>query len=165
MKKTFLKNQPKSFNKTDSLDIKNKVLTEKEIIDILYSSLMSLNEEKYSFFNGINNKGEMEYLYFTKDNYIVYYVKPFLKKENIIEIDNLTEKIKIENGYLFSWNKKTKKFEKADVKKIEECFLCRFAFFKKRLIKKIKKRLIFNIALANIKDFDKIEKIKGYLDE
>ena len=149
----------KKFEKKNYSEWKTKVLNKTEVIDVLKETLLNLNEKKYSFFNGINKNKNMEYIYLTEDDYIAYYTVPFTSK-NKIEIDKLTEKIKIKNGLLYRWNKKNKKYEKTNIIKIEQCFLCKIPFFKRRLIDRLKKRLIFNLSIANIKNKNKIDFIK-----
>lgn len=143
----------KSFKETG--DVKNRILTDEEIIKVIKESLSELNESKYSFFNGINEKNEKEYLYITDDNFIAYYTIP--SKDKRIRVEDLTERIKIEDGILYRWDKKKKSFLKAPIVKIEECFLCKIPFFKKRMIERIKKRLMFNTAISNIKNKENIK--------
>ena len=150
----------KTFKQTDSFDWKTKALSEKEIVNVLKESILNLNEENYAFFNGVNKKNEMEYLYFTADNHIAYYSVPFRGKNNRIPIDKLTERIKVENGRLYRWNKESKRFEKANVIKIERCFLCGIKYFKQKIIDRLKKRIIFNVSIANINDKSRLEFIK-----
>jgi len=152
--------EAKTFKQTDSFDWKTKALNEKEIINALKESILNLNEENYAFFNGVNKKNEMEYVYFTKDNYIAYYSVPFKEKNNNIPIDRFTERVKVENGKLYRWNKESKRFEKANIIKIEQCFLCRIGYFKRKIIDKLKKRIIFNVSIANINNKDKLDFIK-----
>ena len=138
-------------------------------LEIIKKGILSLNEEKYSFFNGILN-GKAEYVYFTKDNYIAYYSVPLPKKileEKKIGLEYLTERIKIKDGFLHRWDKKSKIFVKADIIKISKCYLCIFLFLKKRLIEKYKRRIIYNILSYNFgKEFLKDKKIeKRIFDE
>ena len=98
-----------------------------EIINPVIENLRSINERNYAFLEVADRKkGVLIYVYLTADNYVVYY-----KVEDEFEygITALTDRVKVDvdNGLLFRWNRKRRKYEKADVLKIEKCVLCFFS--------------------------------------
>jgi hypothetical protein len=118
-----------------------------EIINPVIENLRSINERNYAFLEVADRKkGVLIYVYLTADNYVVYY-----KVEDEFEygITALTDRVKVDvdNGLLFRWNRKRRKYEKADVLKIEKCVLCFFSFLKKRFIEQRKKKVVLNYLL------------------
>ena len=142
--------EAKSFEKES---LKERTVSDEEAIKTILSGALSIREENYAFLNGLK-RDSLEYLYFTKDGYVAIYHVPFKGKE--LPIDFLTERVKVENGYLKRWDKKKKRFVRADVKRIQKPF---FPFLIKRKIDGIKRKIAFNVAIANFGK-EKIKKIK-----
>ena len=89
-------------NNPDEFDVKQKIA----------DSLMDINEEKYAFLIGRNKEYNIYHFFIKPKTLCIYQVKDYKTKKGAYDIKKITDRVKVENGYIYRFDKIKKKWYK-----------------------------------------------------